>query len=73
MSSRDRSPQGHRARAPYDVVLFGGAVAEVPSEITAQLAEDGRLVAVVKTERAASAAPLLMTRTGGVVARAHYL
>ena len=62
-------PQGHKARAPYDVVLFGGAVAEVPSEITAQLAEDGRLVAVVKTDAGSVGRATLVTRTGGVVAR----
>jgi protein-L-isoaspartate(D-aspartate) O-methyltransferase len=62
-------PQGHKARAPYDVVLFGGAVAEVPSEITAQLAENGRLVAVVKTDAGSVGRATLVTRTGGVVAR----
>src|SRR6267142_253336 len=28
---------GHRQRAPYDVILFGGAIAEIPSEVAAQL------------------------------------
>jgi protein-L-isoaspartate(D-aspartate) O-methyltransferase len=50
-------------------VLFGGAVAEVPSEITAQLAENGRLVAVVKTDAGSVGRATLVTRTGGVVAR----
>src|SRR5215471_8341764 len=40
--------EGYRPRAPFDVILFGGAVAEVPSEIVSQLAEDGRLLAVIK-------------------------
>ena len=40
--------QGHRARAPYDVILFGGAVAEVPVGIASQLAEGCRLLAVVR-------------------------
>jgi protein-L-isoaspartate(D-aspartate) O-methyltransferase len=61
-------PEGYRPRAPYDVVLFGGAVAEVPEQIAAQLAEDGRLVAVVKAEGGVGRATLT-TRTGGVVAR----
>src|SRR5688500_3191455 len=30
---------GHRQRAPYNVILFAGAVAEIPSEIEGQLAE----------------------------------
>jgi protein-L-isoaspartate(D-aspartate) O-methyltransferase len=59
---------GHRPRAPYDVILFGGAVAQVPNEIIAQLAEDGRLVAVVKAEGGVGRATLT-TRTGGVIAR----
>jgi protein-L-isoaspartate(D-aspartate) O-methyltransferase len=37
---------GHAAQAPYDAIVFGGAVAEVPPEILAQLAVGGRLVAV---------------------------
>ena len=62
------SVAGHRPRAPYDVILFGGAVAQVPNEIIAQLAEDGRLVAVVKAEGGVGRATLT-TRTGGVIAR----
>jgi protein-L-isoaspartate(D-aspartate) O-methyltransferase len=61
-------PQGYRPRAPYDVVLFGGAIAELPSEIASQLAEGGRLVAVVKPGSAVGRATLT-TRTGGVLAR----
>jgi len=60
--------QGYRPRAPYDVILFNGAVAEVPSEIASQLAEGGRLLAVVKPAQAIGRATL-MTRTGGVLAR----
>jgi protein-L-isoaspartate(D-aspartate) O-methyltransferase len=59
---------GHRTRAPYDVILFGGAVAEAPNEIVKQLAEGGRLVAVIKAEGGIGRATL-MTRTGGVIAR----
>lgn len=59
---------GYRARAPYDVILFGGAIAEVPTEIASQLAEGGRLLAVVRHENAVRRATLT-TRTGGVLAR----
>ncbi len=59
---------GYRQRAPYDVIMFGGAVAEVPNEIVAQLAEDGRLVAVVKAAGGIGRATLT-TKTGGVIAR----
>ena len=60
--------QGYRLRAPYDVIVFGGAVAEVPSEIASQLAEEGRLLAVVKSGNAVGRA-ILTTRTGGLLAR----
>ena len=59
---------GHRSRAPYDVILCGGAVAGVPKDIVAQLAEGGRLVAVVKPTGGVGRA-ILTTRTGGVIAR----
>jgi protein-L-isoaspartate(D-aspartate) O-methyltransferase len=60
--------QGYRPRAPYDVILFAGAVAEVPAEISAQLAEDGRLLAVVKSEGTIGRATVTI-RTGGLLAR----
>ncbi|MGE5477233.1 MAG: protein-L-isoaspartate O-methyltransferase family protein [Bacteroidales bacterium] len=39
--------QGYAAQAPYDVILFSGAVTEVPPAICRQLADGGRLVGVV--------------------------
>jgi protein-L-isoaspartate(D-aspartate) O-methyltransferase len=60
--------QGYRPRAPYDVIMLGGAVAELPSEISLQLAEEGRLLAVVRVGNAAGRATLT-TRTGGLLAR----
>ncbi len=38
---------GHQAKAPYDVVIFCGAVTEIPQEVCRQMADGGRLVAVV--------------------------
>jgi len=61
-------PQGYRPRAPYDVVLFCGAVADVPSEIDTQLAEGGRVLAVVKSANGIGRATL-WARTSGVMAR----
>jgi protein-L-isoaspartate(D-aspartate) O-methyltransferase len=61
-------PQGYRPRSPYDVVLFCGAVADVPSEIDTQLAEGGRVLAVVKSANGIGRATL-WARTGGVMAR----
>lgn len=38
---------GYPAQAPYDVIVFSGAIADVPTSICRQLAEGGRLVAIV--------------------------
>jgi protein-L-isoaspartate(D-aspartate) O-methyltransferase len=59
--------QGHRARAPYNVILFAGAVGEVPAEITAQLGEGGRLLAVQRPAGGPGQA-VMTTRTGGLLA-----
>jgi protein-L-isoaspartate(D-aspartate) O-methyltransferase len=59
---------GHRARAPYDVILFGGAVAAVPGEISAQLTDGGRLGAVLQEPGSVGRA-ILITRTGAVLAQ----
>ncbi|HML09385.1 MAG TPA: protein-L-isoaspartate O-methyltransferase [Stellaceae bacterium] len=61
-----RPPSG-RARPVYDVILFGGAVAEIPPEVSAQLAEGGRMVAIVKPDSGPGRATLV-TRTGGILA-----
>lgn len=37
---------GHAPKAPYNVILVGGSVEEVPQALLDQLAEGGRLVAV---------------------------
>ena len=59
---------GHRQRAPYDVILFGGGVAEIPTEINAQLAEGGRMLAVLRPVAAGMGRATLIMRTGGVLA-----
>jgi protein-L-isoaspartate(D-aspartate) O-methyltransferase len=62
------SAQGCRQRSPFDVILFAGAVSELPLQITSQLAEEGRLVAVVRPENGVGRA-VLATRTDGLLAR----
>jgi len=59
---------GHRQRGPYDVILFAGAAIETPSDIAAQLAEGGRLAAVLRAGQGVGRATLA-TRTGGVLAQ----
>ena len=39
--------EGYPAEAPYDVILVGGAVDQLPDDLFAQLRDGGRLVAVV--------------------------
>jgi protein-L-isoaspartate(D-aspartate) O-methyltransferase len=39
--------EGHRAEAPYDVILINGGIETQPRALLSQLAEGGRLVAVV--------------------------
>jgi protein-L-isoaspartate(D-aspartate) O-methyltransferase len=60
--------QGHRQRSPYEIILFGGAIEDVPSEIGAQLAEGGRMGVVLRQQGGVGRATLI-TRTGGVLAR----
>ena len=56
--------QGFPGAAPYDVVLIEGEVPEVPAALAAQLAEGGRLVAVIGTGRRTGRA-VLGQRLGG--------
>lgn len=59
---------GCRQRAPYDVILFAGAAAEIPSEIGQQLAEGGRIAVVLRPHPGVGRATLI-TRTGEVLAQ----
>ena len=38
---------GHKKQAPYDVIIFSGAVHYLPSTLEEQLAEGGRIVAIM--------------------------
>jgi protein-L-isoaspartate(D-aspartate) O-methyltransferase len=40
-------PEGHADRAPYDVIVVEGGVSSVPQTLLDQLAEGGRLAAVI--------------------------
>ena len=39
---------GHRAKAPYNVIFLNGAIEEEPESLLAQLADGGRLVAIMQ-------------------------
>ncbi len=57
---------GHAAAAPYDVIVIEGAVEFIPEALEKQLAEGGRIVAVVGANGLAAKATLF-TRSGGIV------
>jgi protein-L-isoaspartate(D-aspartate) O-methyltransferase len=56
---------GYPQNAPYDSILLGGAVDEVPEALFGQLAEGGRLVAVIGEGNAGIAR--ICVKEGGVV------
>ncbi len=56
---------GYPAQSPYDLIVLEGSVPEVPTQLLDQLAEGGRLVAVISGRGIGKAT--LFTRTGGIV------
>ena len=58
---------GNIEQGPYNVIFFDGAVQTVPDAICDQLAEGGRLVAIVAGERVGKA--YLFSRFGGVISK----
>lgn len=56
--------EGYEAQAPYDVIVFSGAIPEVPDAILKQLSEGGRLVAVLQDEEGPGRAVLVRNRFG---------
>lgn len=61
--------RGLPEQAPYDVILVNGAVAEVPTAWTAQLADGGRMVVIVRADNgvAQNGVARLYSKVGGVV------
>ena len=57
--------QGYAKQAPYDVILMQGAVSEVPAALKTQMAEGGRLAAVL-VDHAGIGRATLIERTGEV-------
>lgn len=60
---------GWPEQAPYDVIIIGGAVVDVPSGILEQLADGGRLVAVTAGEGGGVGRGTLFLRRAGSVSR----
>ncbi len=59
---------GYPEQAPYDAILFSGAIGAVPDGLSEQLAEGGRLVAVLRRPGAAGTA-VRWLKTHGAVSR----
>jgi protein-L-isoaspartate(D-aspartate) O-methyltransferase len=62
---------GHRGAAPYDVIVVNGAIEAAPEALLGQLAEGGRLVAVVQSGEQ-SRAYLYLRQNGRVGSRAAF-
>jgi protein-L-isoaspartate(D-aspartate) O-methyltransferase len=60
--------EGLPGQGPYDVILIGGAVGEVPANLIAQMAEGGRLAAIVAPGSGIGRA-MLYEKIGGVVSQ----
>lgn len=60
---------GYPEQSPYDVIVFGGAVSRVPPVIIDQLAEGGRLVAVVVDDSGTGRGSLFVKVAGTVSPR----
>jgi protein-L-isoaspartate(D-aspartate) O-methyltransferase len=61
--------EGSKPNAPFNVILINGAVESVPESLTCQLAEGGRLVAVVQSEGRPGKAHLYVREQGRVAGR----
>ncbi|WP_457941379.1 protein-L-isoaspartate O-methyltransferase family protein [Mesorhizobium sp. 10J20-29] len=59
---------GHTGKAPYDVIVVGGSVADLPESLAAQLGEGGRLV-VVEGSGNAGVARIYVKSNGAVTGR----
>ena len=62
-----RLSEGYAQQAPYDVIVLEGAVEQVPQRILDQLAEGGRLVAVIAGRGIGKA--VVFTRSAGGIGR----
>jgi len=61
---------GYPSQSPYDVIIIAGAIAEPPEALLGQLAEGGRMVAVLRAGEGPGRATLWQRRGGIVGARA---
>lgn len=60
--------QGYAKQAPYDAIVFCGAIASVPDALAEQLADRGRMVAVVRGKQGMGKGTLFL-KTGNALSR----
>jgi len=58
--------EGYATQGPYDIICVGGAISAIPSRLTEQLSEGGRLGAIVDIGSGPGKA-VLVTKKGGTV------
>ena len=61
---------GYAKQAPYDVIIFSGSIEQVPKKIIDQMADGGRLVAVIMDESKSldsMGKVVVTTKFGGIV------
>jgi protein-L-isoaspartate(D-aspartate) O-methyltransferase len=61
--------EGWQAKAPYDVILINGTVDEIPDSLTSQLANGGRVAAVVRPYPGGQAEAIMFERVGTAMSR----
>lgn len=61
--------EGYATQGPYDIICIEGAVAEVPIRLTDQMAEGGRLCAVIQGNRSGGEAVLICKKGGAISQR----
>lgn len=59
--------EGYAKQAPYDVIIFCGAVTSLPAAIASQLAEHGRMVAVTRKGMRDSGRGTLFIKAAGTL------
>jgi len=63
---------GYLKQAPYDVIIFDGAIEEVPKKIIDQIADRGRLVSVISDSRKSEGSMgkgVVQTKFGDLISR----
>jgi protein-L-isoaspartate(D-aspartate) O-methyltransferase len=61
--------EGWKAEGPYNVIFFDGMISEIPSAIFEQMADGGRLVAIVDSGDGVGCATLFINLNGNISSR----